>query len=654
VSIDILKLHNEGYSKISGYYNGIAKDMTAIRQEVLATVLDAKNLIPNQVIGHPNLSSLPKSSTILDVGCATGDNLSLMRDQGYTDLTGIDIAEGMIEEARQKLEANFYCNDLFSFSSSKKFDLVFAQAFVHLFPKTMLPEVFSRLLALSNRRVYFSTTIHEEGCEGLEPKQEIIRYRSRYTLPEILQVVRNILADDPCLSFHYFFLTDPLGKFWINGVFERHDIQKIMEEDGVFLYRQFASPEQVRRVLPEIDNFRLNQPPPGTILRYDTETVFDRVENIVPYCSDALREVLHSQRILNIVSLLLQEEAVLLKDKINFKMPGCGQFVPHQDAAAGWDRYGDSQLTYALCFDEATEENGALYFSRGTHKRGLLSPLKTPLSDELVKSLQWEMIPMSPGDALFFNALAPHYSEANRTRKSRRMAFMTYHAKKFGDHRESFFADKRKRQPPIDERPSGAKLFRDKFGKLVYLLLLFFSFSVEASPIAEQIKNSLVPYENFPKEGIVFRDISPILENPKLFTAIIDAFYDRYKEIPIDAIVAPESRGFLFGAALAYKLNVPLVMLRKEGKLPGEVFRATFKKLYGEDTFVMHKSSLKPGQQVIIIDDFYSTGGSLKAASELVEAAGAKVYEGAFLINNTEVATKLSFPFPIFALYELR
>jgi adenine phosphoribosyltransferase len=189
--------------------------------------------------------------------------------------------------------------------------------------------------------------------------------------------------------------------------------------------------------------------------------------------------------------------------------------------------------------------------------------------------------------------------------------------------------------------------------KLFCLLFLFCIATINANTLADQIRDSLIAHPNFPKEGITFRDISPILENPKLFQQIIDTFYLRYKDAKIDAIVAPESRGFLFGSVLAYKLNVPLVMLRKEGKLPGEVYRASFKKLYGEDTLVMHKNSLKPGQKVLIVDDFYSTGGSLKAATDLVEAAGATVYEGAFLINNTLASPKLTFSFQIYTIVSI-
>lgn len=177
--------------------------------------------------------------------------------------------------------------------------------------------------------------------------------------------------------------------------------------------------------------------------------------------------------------------------------------------------------------------------------------------------------------------------------------------------------------------------------------------TLSCASIGEDIGNALIPYKDFPREGITFRDISPILENPTLFSQIIDAFYERYQDKGVDAIIALESRGFLFGSTLAYKLKVPLVMVRKEGKLPGDVYRVAYKKIYGEDVFVMRKEALKPGQKVVIVDDFFSTGGSLDAAAQMVEMAGGSVYEGAFLINNTLAPNRLTFSFPIFTLYEL-
>jgi adenine phosphoribosyltransferase len=185
------------------------------------------------------------------------------------------------------------------------------------------------------------------------------------------------------------------------------------------------------------------------------------------------------------------------------------------------------------------------------------------------------------------------------------------------------------------------------------------------SALSERIEQSLIPYENFPYSDIVYRDISPILENPKLFSEIIDHLssrYNRNQESKVDAVVALEARGFIFGAALAYQLKLPLVMIRKAGKLPGDVYQTSYeklyqvsyKKLYGSDSIVMRKDALKGGERVIIIDDFYSTGGSLQAATKLVQAAGATVYEGAFIINNMLVPTKLSFPFPIYSLSTLK
>lgn len=170
--------------------------------------------------------------------------------------------------------------------------------------------------------------------------------------------------------------------------------------------------------------------------------------------------------------------------------------------------------------------------------------------------------------------------------------------------------------------------------------------------LPQKIVDALVPYRDFPRPGIIFRDISPILGNPDLFKEIIDAFCERYKESGINAVVALDARGFLFGPPIALALGIPLVMIRKEGKLPGEVYKASYKKLYGTDTFVMGKNALKPGDKVIVIDDFISTGGSLQAASQLVQAAGATIYEGAFMLKNKIPQTQ-SFDFPVHALCDL-
>jgi ectoine hydroxylase-related dioxygenase (phytanoyl-CoA dioxygenase family) len=446
--------------------------MRDVRKEILSVVLNGNDhgviSIGPQSIRDRCLKPLCKDGRVLDVGCALGDNLALMSEEGYKNLTGIDIAQEMIQKALENLTASWICGDVMQFHPSDPFDLVFAQALIHLFPKKMVKEVIGHLLSLTKQRFYFSTTLHEAGREGMEAKGDVMRYRSRYTLSEILTLAQEFLAKDTFLSFHYFILKDPLGKLWINGIFERRDIDEIYMTDGILLYKQFVRPEAIFDVSSEINSFRLNAAHPGTYLRYDAENVFDRVENFLPFCSQTLYDILQSDRVDEIINTLLGEKSVLLKDKINYKMPGMGAFVPHQDAAAGWDRYGDKHLTFCLSIDPSTKENGALFFSCGDHTRGLLSPSKTPLDETVVNSLDWIQVLTNPGDAIFFDSYTPHYSESNQSNQERRMAFLTYHAEKFVDHRQAFFEDKRKRQPPMDERAADAKLVRDSFGKLVY------------------------------------------------------------------------------------------------------------------------------------------------------------------------------------------
>jgi SAM-dependent methyltransferase len=446
--------------------------MREIRKNILTQVLYGNTQeiisIGPQSIRSPPLEPLPKDSRILDVGCALADNLVLMSEEGFENLTGIDVAQGMIKEAHHQLKASLICGDVMHYHPHEKFDLVFAQALIHLFPKKTVKEVISHLLSLLKQRFYFSTTLHEIGSEGIEAKGEVMRYRSRYTLPEILALAQKFLSEDPNLSFHYFILKDPLDKLWINGIFERRDIEHIYKSDGILVYRQFVSAETIRGLTSEIDHLRTNAAPPGTYLRYDAENTFDRVENFLPYCSKELQSILQNNKVDQITKVLLGEESILLKDKINYKMPGTGAFVPHQDAAAGWDRYGDKHLTFCLSFDPSTKQNGALFFSCGDHTQGLLSPPKTPLDPSVINKLHWIQVVTNPGDAIFFDSYTPHYSQSNASNKERKMAFLTYHARKFGDNRRSFFEDKRKRQPPLDERPADAELKRDPFGKLIY------------------------------------------------------------------------------------------------------------------------------------------------------------------------------------------
>ena len=133
--------------------------------------------------------------------------------------------------------------------------------------------------------------------------------------------------------------------------------------------------------------------------------------------------------------------------------------------------------------------------------------------------------------------------------------------------------------------------------------------------------------EGFPKEGILFYDITSILSNPEAFTYCISYMVKIYKDKIIDSIVAVEARGFLFAAPLAEKLGIPLILARKKGKLPGKVVEKSFALEYGEDVIQIQKNDIKKGDNILVIDDLVATGGTLKATAELIEESGANVVE---------------------------
>ncbi|MFN7955252.1 MAG: adenine phosphoribosyltransferase [bacterium] len=138
---------------------------------------------------------------------------------------------------------------------------------------------------------------------------------------------------------------------------------------------------------------------------------------------------------------------------------------------------------------------------------------------------------------------------------------------------------------------------------------------------------------DFPKPGILFRDITPLLQTPKAFRAAINAFAARYKDKRLDKIMCVESRGFLFGAPLAAKLGVGLAIVRKPGKLPWKTRSVQYALEYGTDVIEIHEDAILPGERVLIIDDLLATGGTAAAGVQLVREHQAKVIECAFVIE---------------------
>ena len=138
---------------------------------------------------------------------------------------------------------------------------------------------------------------------------------------------------------------------------------------------------------------------------------------------------------------------------------------------------------------------------------------------------------------------------------------------------------------------------------------------------------------DFPKPGIVFRDVTGILDNAEGLRLAIDQLADRVEGVAFDAVVSMESRGFIFGMPLAYKLNKPFVPVRKPGKLPRETVSEEYDLEYGKDRLEMHRYALKPGARVVVVDDLLATGGTAAACARLVERVGASVVKMLFVIE---------------------
>lgn len=147
------------------------------------------------------------------------------------------------------------------------------------------------------------------------------------------------------------------------------------------------------------------------------------------------------------------------------------------------------------------------------------------------------------------------------------------------------------------------------------------------------LKDKIRTVPNWPIEGVMFRDITTLLLEPEAFRKACDLLYERYKDMEIDKVVAIDARGFIFGAVLAYKLNVGFVPVRKEGKLPYKTISESYTLEYGENVVEVHKDAIEKNERILVVDDLMATGGTISAATKLVEKLEGEIVECVFLVE---------------------
>ncbi|MDI6839951.1 MAG: adenine phosphoribosyltransferase [bacterium] len=166
-----------------------------------------------------------------------------------------------------------------------------------------------------------------------------------------------------------------------------------------------------------------------------------------------------------------------------------------------------------------------------------------------------------------------------------------------------------------------------------------------------ELKELIRSIPDFPKKGILFRDITTLIKDKYAFKETIDAIYSHYKDKKIDKVVSTEARGYIFGGALAYKLGCGIVPVRKPGKLPAKTIREEYELEYGTDALEIHRDAINPGDKVLVFDDLLATGGTALATCKLVEKLCGKIIGVGFLVELTELRARNRFKgYEVFSL----
>lgn len=227
------------------------------------------------------------------------------------------------------------------------------------------------------------------------------------------------------------------------------------ERDGFLVVKAMYDEDEMRNVLAWTEEVSNYPEVPAKYMMYFEQSKLDpekrilsRIEDFEPW-HEGFSRLFNDDRMKGYTTQLFGEEAVLYKDKINFKMPGGDGFKAHQDVQAGWDRYAKLHITVLVSIDASTLENGCLEMAAGQHRNGLIGEKWQPLDED---ALSYVPVPTEPGDAVFFDSFAPHRSEPNLTSEARRVLYVTYNRLSEGDHRRQYYIDKRASYPPDCER----------------------------------------------------------------------------------------------------------------------------------------------------------------------------------------------------------
>lgn len=229
-------------------------------------------------------------------------------------------------------------------------------------------------------------------------------------------------------------------------------------QDGFLVVRSFLNAQELAELDRWTEEIAAEPEVPGRLMVYYEDSlvvpgqrIVQRIENFCPF-HPGFDRLLRRGPIIEWAGALLSGQAVLFKDKINFKLPGGSGFKAHQDQQAGWSIYAPLFLTVMLSIDESKIEDSCLEIAAGRHKEGLLGTEWQPLEPGW---FAFEPVPTNPGDAIFFDGFVPHASGPNRTQCPRRILYVTYAPAAYGDHRARYFADKRRAFPPDIERAPG-------------------------------------------------------------------------------------------------------------------------------------------------------------------------------------------------------